>query len=154
MSQFQGGNKVRCVDCTKLSGKTCTAKNTSVSVKKRRSCGMYQFSGEYANSTPLPATYRPHVDKKTKQLMKKLMKMGVIPMDGQRPTAAAPYGIDAPAPSAVNPASFQSTATANIPVVRPLESVGEVAVMRVKDDESQEGTTVVWSPEDAVDAEK
>jgi hypothetical protein len=154
MSKFEGGNKVRCIDCTKLSGKTCTAKSTSVSVKKRRSCSMYQFSGEYTNSTPLPATYTPHVDKKTKQLMKKLMKMGVIPMDGKRPTAAAPYGIDAPEPTALNPAAFQSTATANIPVVRPLESVGEVAVMRVKDDESEEGTTVVWSPEDEENAKK
>lgn len=154
MSQFEGGNKVRCIDCTQLSGKSCTAKKgTTVAIKKRRTCNQYNFKGEFSNSTPLPATYVPHVDKKTKQLMKKLMKMGVIPMDGQRPVqAAAPYGPDAPA--AVNPAAFQSTATANIPVVKPLESVGEAAVMRVKDDDSQEGTTVIWSPEDEENVEK
>jgi hypothetical protein len=149
MSQFDGGNKVRCIDCTQLSGKTCSAKGASVSPKKRRTCGQYNFKGEYENSTPLPATYLPHVDKKTKQLMKRLMKMGVIPTDGQRPVqSAAPYDQEAMAAAPVNPASFQSTATANIPIVRPLESVGEVAVMRVKDDESEEGTTVVWSPDD------
>ncbi len=148
MSQFEGGNKVRCIDCTKLSGKTCTAKNTSVSVKKRRSCGLYQFRGEYANSTPLPATYVPHVDKKTKQLLKKLIKMGVMPMTGDRPVPTIKSDIYEKANAPVNTAAFRTTATAQIPIVQPLESVGEVAVMRTEGDESQEGTTKVWSPED------
>ena len=155
MSQFEGGNKVRCIDCTKLSGKTCTAKNTSVSVKKRRSCGVYQFSGEYANSTPLPATYLPHVDKKTRKMLKKLMQMGVMPMTGDRPVPTIKSDIDEQQEKApVNPAAFQSTATAMIPVVKPLESHGEAAVMRTEGDESQEGTTVVWSPEDGESEEK
>ena len=154
MSQFQGGNKVRCVDCTKLSGKTCTAKNTSVSVKKRRSCGVYQFSGEYVNSTPLPATYLPHVDRKTKQLMKKLMKMGVMPVTGDRPVPTIKSDIYEQANPPVNTSAFQSTATAQIPIVKPLESHGEAAIMRTEGDESQEGTTVVWSPEDGESEEK
>ena len=154
MSQFEGGNKVRCIDCTKLSGKTCTAKSTSVSVKKRRSCGMYQFSGEYANSTPLPATYLPHVDRKTKQLMKKLMKLGVMPATGNRPVPTIKSDIYEKANGPVNTAAFQSTATAAIPIVKPLESHGEAAVMRTEGDESQEGTTVVWSPEDGESEEK
>lgn len=150
MSEFKGGNKVRCVDCTKLSGKTCTAKNTSVSVKKRRLCGQYDFAGEFVNSTPLPATYVPHVDKKTKQLMKRLQKMGVMPMTGNRPTPSVKSDIY----EKVNPDSFSTTATAAIPVVRPLESHGEAAVMRTEGDESQEGTTVVWSPEDEENVEE
>jgi hypothetical protein len=157
MSEFKGGNKVRCVDCTKLSGKTCTAKNTSVSIKKRRSCGQYNFSGEFVNNTPLPSTYLPHVDKKTKQLMRKLQKMGVMPMQtGPRPTPApadGPYGEEA---APINPAAFQSTATAAIPIVKPLESVGEAAsAAPLKIGQGGDPTsTVVWSPEDAVDVDE
>ncbi len=154
MSQFEGGNKVRCVDCTKLSGKTCTAKNTSVSVKKRRSCGQYNFAGEYVNNTPLPATYVPHVDKKTKQMLKKLMKMGVMPMTGDRPTPTIKSDIYEQANPSVNTSAFRTTATAQIPVVKPLESHGEAAIMRTEGDESQEGTTVVWSPEDGESEDK
>jgi hypothetical protein len=154
MAEFKGGNKVRCADCTKLSGKTCTAKSTTVSVKKRRSCGQYNFAGEYVNSTPLPATYVPHVDKKTKQLMKKLMKMGVLPATGQRPAPTIKSEIYEQEKAPINPAAFQSTATAQIPIVKPLESHGEAAVMRTEGDESQEGTTVVWSPEDAENVEE
>jgi hypothetical protein len=154
MSQFEGGNKVRCIDCTKLSVKTCTAKNTSVSVKKRRTCGQYNFAGEYVNSTPLPATYVPHVDKKTKQILKKLMKMGVMPMTGDRPTPTIKSDIYEKANPPANTSAFRTTATAQIPVVKPLESHGEVAIMRTEGDESQEGTTVVWSPEDGESEDK
>lgn len=147
MSQFEGGNKVRCVDCTKLSGKTCTAKKAKVAVKKRRTCTMYNFKGEYQNSTPLPATYVPHVDKKTKQLMKRLMKMGVMPMDGAPTPVPAdnPYGAE---PAPINPAAFQSTATAALPVVKELESVGEEVRHEVDPKHTEEDTTVIWSPED------
>ncbi len=154
MSQFKGGNKVRCIDCTKLSGKTCTAKNTSVSVKKRRICGQYQFSGEYANSTPLSATYVPHVDKKTKQLMKKLIKMGVMPMTGDRPVPTIKSDIYEQANVQANPAAFQSTATAQIPIVKELQSAGQAAGLDLPPSEgSQEGTTAVWSPEDGESGE-
>lgn len=154
MSQFEGGTaKVRCIDCTRLVGTKCGVKKAKVSIKKRRSCSKYNFKGEYENSTPLPATYVPHVDKKTKQLMKKLMKLGVMPVDGQRPLVKdGPYGEQEQ--QVVNPAAYSTTATSQIPVVGDLEAVGEAAIMRVKDDESQEGTTVVWSPEDEESAEK
>lgn len=149
MSQFNGGNKVRCIDCSRLNGTTCSAKSTSVAVKKRRTCSQYKFKGEYENSTPLPSVYVPHVDKATKRLMKKLMKMGVMPMQGTRPHPVEgpnPYGEEAT--PVVNPAAFQTTATALFPEVKPLESVGEEARVEVPNQESQEGTTVVWSPED------
>jgi hypothetical protein len=154
MSQFEGGNKVRCVDCTKLSGKTCVAKSVTVSVKKRRTCGQYNFAGEYVNSTPLPATYVPHVDKKTKRLLKKLMQMGVMPMTGDRPVPTIKSDIYEKNKQVADSAAFRTTATAQIPIVKPLESVGEVAVMRTEGDESQEGTTVVWTPEDGESEDK
>lgn len=154
MSHFEGGNKVRCIDCTKLSGKTCTAKNTSVSVKKRRSCGVYQFSGEYVNSTPLPATYLPHVDKKTKKLLKKLAKMGVMPMTGDRPTPTIKSDIYEQANVPGNIAAFSTTATSQRPTVQPLESHGEAAVMHTEGEGFQEGTALVWSPEDGESEDK
>jgi len=88
------------------------------------------------------------VDKKTKQLLKKLIKMGVMPMTGDRPVPTIKSDIYEKANAPVNTAAFRTTATAQIPIVQPLESVGEVAVMRTEGDESQEGTTKVWSPED------
>jgi hypothetical protein len=153
MAQFEGGNKVRCIDCTKLSGKTCTAKSTSVAVKKRRTCGVYEFKGEYVNSTPLPATYVPHVDKKTKKLMKQLARLGVMPMDGRAPLIQdGPYGDEEQ--KVVNPAAFSTTATAQIPVVRELESVGEGVKLEVDPELTNEDTTVVWSPEDGEKTEE
>jgi hypothetical protein len=151
MAQFEGGNKVRCADCTKLSGKTCTAKNTSVAVKKRRACGQYNFAGEYVNNTPLPTTYMPPVDKKTARLMRKLMKMGVLPMTGDRPVPTIKSDIYDPDNAPINPAAFQTTATAADPVVMPEEHVGEIASDEVK---AGEGTTVMWSPEGAESEEK
>ncbi len=155
MSQFEGGNKVRCTDCTRLVGiKWCGAKSSSVAVKKRRSCNKYNFKGEYKNSEPLPATYVPHVDKKTKQLMKKLIKMGVMPMTGDLPIPAIKSDIyEQHVKAPIGPAAFQSTATAQVPVVKPLESVGE-AVDLPSNEGSQEGTTLVWSPEDGESEEK
>lgn len=147
MSQFKGGNKVRCVDCTKLSGNICSAKKTSVAVKKRRTCNQYNFKGEFSNSTPLPATYVPYVDKKTKKLMKRLMNMGVLPMDGARPAIQdGPYGEEEQ--KVVNPAAFSTTATAQIPVVQELESVGEAVRDEIDPSLVEEDTTLVWSPED------
>lgn len=156
MSQFEGGNKVRCIDCTKLSGKNCIAKNTTVAVKKRRTCGQYNFTGEYVNNNPLPTTYVPPVDKKTRRLLNKLMKMGVMPMTGDRPVPAIKSDIYDQEKVLANPAPFQSTATAPLPVVMPLESVGEAAPepQPLPRGKVEEGTTVVWSPEDAESEEK
>ena len=149
MAQFEGGNKVRCADCTKLSGKTCTAKNTAVAIKKRRACGQYNFAGEYVNNTPLPTTYMPPVDKKAERLMRKLMKMGFLPMTGDRPVPSIKSDIYDPDKASINPAAFQTTATAPTSVVMPLESVGEAAPgpQPLDHGESEKGTTVVWSPE-------
>jgi len=81
MSQFEGGKfKVRCIDCTKLSGSHCEAKNTAVSPKKKRLCGQYNFKGEYENSTPAEAVYIPHVDPKTLKTLKRLAKLGILPL--------------------------------------------------------------------------
>jgi hypothetical protein len=88
------------------------------------------------------------VDKKTKRLLKKLMQMGVMPMTGDRPAPTIKSDIYEKNKQVADSAAFRTTATAQIPIVKPLESVGEVAVMRTEGDESQEGTTVVWSPED------
>jgi len=81
MSQFEGGkSRVRCVDCTKLSGTQCSAKGTKVSPKKRRVCPSYEFKGEYTNRVPADAVYMPHMDSKTRKMIKRLLKMGVIPV--------------------------------------------------------------------------
>ena len=95
MAQFTGGRKVRCTDCTKLSGKSCSVKQVKVSLKKRRLCDLYEFKGEYANRTPVDAMYVPHVDKKTRKLMKKLMDLGVVPVqDGvPMPSSTATAGV-------------------------------------------------------------
>lgn len=156
MSQFEGGNKVRCIDCTNLSGKTCTTKNTTVAVKKRRICSQYNFTGEYVNNNPLPTTYVPPIDKKARRLLNKLMKMGVMPMTGDRPSPAIKSDIYDQEKVLTSSASFQSTATAPLPVVMPLESVGEAAPesQPLLQGEFEKGTTMVWSPEDAESEEK
>jgi hypothetical protein len=84
MSQFEGGKfKVRCIDCTKLSGSHCEAKNTTISPKKKRLCGQYNFKGEYENSTPAESIYIPHVEKKTLKMLKRLAKLGVLPVSDE-----------------------------------------------------------------------
>ena len=81
MSQFEGSKvKVRCTDCSKLSGIHCIAKNTTVSPKKKRVCSTYVFKGEYENRIPAAAIYMPHIDKKTKKMIKRLLDMGVVPV--------------------------------------------------------------------------
>lgn len=84
MSQFEGSKlKVRCTDCTKLSGTHCVAKNTKVTPKKKRLCGVYEFKGEYDNRTPAESIYLPHVDKKTLKMLKRLAKLGVLPVSDE-----------------------------------------------------------------------
>lgn len=131
MSQFKGGNKVRCVDCTclvRLNGNTCGVKGASVSINKRRVCNKYNFKGEYENSAPLPATRVPFVDKKTRKLLKKLQKLGVM--------SGTPDSYPATPPSA----AFHSTATADIPVVGETQSA-PTSVPDPADD------PIIWTPE-------
>jgi hypothetical protein len=81
MSQFEGGKlRVRCTDCTKLSGNQCTVKKTKVAPKKKRLCHLYEFKGEYENRTPVEASYVPYMDNKTKRLIKRLLKLGIVPV--------------------------------------------------------------------------
>jgi hypothetical protein len=141
MSQFNGGPKVRCIDCTRLSVNRCTVKDVKVSSKKRRVCKQYDFKGEFVNRTPADSIYVPYVDKNTKRLMKRLSKLGILPVTGERPSADAdPYvgvGLNT---------MVQSTATAAIPVVGDLEAVPEYVA---PPDELEEVT--VWTPEDTSD---
>lgn len=141
MSQFEGGKgKVRCVDCTKLSGNRCTAKDTKVSPKKRRNCGVYEFKGEYENRTPAEAVYIPHMDKKQIKMIKRLLEMGIIPVsdegdvevqDGFARTKSLPM-----------PAT---TATASLVGVRSEEDP-----ILYKPVEGEEGpdTKIIWTPGD------
>lgn len=79
MSQFNGGkNRVRCVDCTLLSGNLCSSKGVGVAPKKRRTCSTYQFKGEFQNSEPLPGTYVPQIDKSTRRLIRQMVELGII----------------------------------------------------------------------------
>lgn len=78
MAEFVGSsNKVRCADCTKLLGNKCTAKSAKVSPKKRRTCSLYEFKGAFENRTPLESVYVPYMDKNTRRMLKKLMKLGL-----------------------------------------------------------------------------
>jgi len=82
MSKFEGNKfKVRCTDCSHLSDNKCARKGVSVSPKKRRICSLYDFKGEYANRESLPSSYVPHMDKKTRRMVRKLLNMGVVPVD-------------------------------------------------------------------------
>lgn len=81
MSQFEGNKrKVRCADCTKWVESRCVAKDVKVSPKKKRICPIYEFKGEYENRTPAEARYMPHVDKKTRRTIRKLVELGIIPV--------------------------------------------------------------------------
>jgi hypothetical protein len=92
MSQFEGGNKVRCADCSRLAGNRCGAKNTKVSVKKRRKCDTYVFKGQYENRQPSEATYVPYTDKKIRKMIKRLIKLGIMPVREDGSLASRPCG--------------------------------------------------------------
>ena len=84
MSQFNGGkNKVRCVDCTLLSGNMCTSKRIGVSPKKRRACTTYKFKGEFQNSEPIEGMYLPQIDKSTRRLIRKMVELGIIKVNDE-----------------------------------------------------------------------
>ena len=95
MSQFQGSNtRVRCIDCARLDGNTCLAKRGTVAPKKRRTCGQYQFKGEYVNRTSAEGIYIPPVDKKTKRMINKLLRLGIVPVSGNsQPVVLGPDGV-------------------------------------------------------------
>lgn len=81
MSEFGGGKvKVRCVDCTHLSGRHCGLKDAKVSPKKHRTCGVYNFKGEYVNRTSPPAMYIPNLDKYTQRTIRKLVQANIFPV--------------------------------------------------------------------------
>lgn len=144
MTKFAGGKfQVRCVDCTKLSGNYCLAKNTNVKPKKKRTCTTYNFKGEYENRTPADAIYVPPVDKKTVQLMKKLMKMGVLTVKADGTPQLDEFE---PGKTLIMPVS---TATAGLVGVKPVDDPLNYQVQQQvpKEDEPQEDQ-LIWTPKD------
>lgn len=124
MSQFEGSKiKVRCADCSKLSGNRCTAKNTTVAVKKKRLCSIYEFKGEYQNRTPAEAIYVPHVDKKTRKMIRKLLDLGVIPVsgDGTPQTFTKTKELPMPSTTAV-PAGVDNKEEEDSPLYKPSDA--------------------------------
>ncbi len=110
MPEFTGeAGRVRCVDCTSLSGKHCARKNTSVAPKKRRTCSVYTFKGEYVNRTPPETMYLPYVDKGTRRLIRRMQRLGIIPV-AESPDQEGGYKA-VPMP--------RSTATAGVLNVKP-----------------------------------
>jgi hypothetical protein len=137
MSQFTGeGRRIRCIDCLHLQGKTCVGRKDTptVSPKKKRNCTTYDFKGEYQNSTPPESVYVPHVDPKTRQLMKKLMKLGVVPVSDEDLRESGMKRIAMPA----------STATAIIPgtEVQEFASMGSQSSEDKREEES-----LIWTPD-------
>jgi hypothetical protein len=152
MSEFAGGKfKVRCVDCTCLRGNKCTTKRSKVSIKKRRICTEYNFKGEFDNRDPSAAVYLPHVDAKTRKTLKKLMKMGVLSNSSNSPIPP-PAPVEAMTPYAPTSPDFKSTATAQIPVLGPLQSPTGKVGDGVED--MSDIDTVIWTPEDGESEEK
>jgi hypothetical protein len=138
MGQFKGSNiRVRCVDCVKLDGTRCSAKDTSVAPKKRRVCSTYVFKGEYENRTPAEGIYMPPMDKKTRKMIEKLIRMGVVPVadDGTVETR----GGFARTKTLPMPAS---TATASLLGVKPQEDPA-----LYQDIELPEEETRIWGPD-------
>lgn len=136
MAQFTGGRRVRCVDCLYLQGNKCAGrkKTPTVSPKKKRGCATYSFKGEYQNSTPLEAMYVPHIDPKTKKLMKKLMKLGVVPVTNRDLEQGGMRQIQMPA----------STATARV-LGTEITSVGVDSID--PGDIVEEKQSFIWTPD-------
>jgi len=125
MGEFTGGGtKVRCVDCTHLSGTRCARKAAPVSPKKRRICGVYDFKGEYVNRTSPQAMYMPNVDKSVQRLLRKLLRNNIIPV----PAAGKEYKqFEMP----------KSTATAGVLQYGAPERVAEQAVLPGSEEENE-----------------
>lgn len=138
MSQFTGGNKVRCVDCAHLSGNMCGKKSISVSPKKRRSCGVYSFKGEYENRNPPPSMYMPHVDKKTRQMIRRLIELGIVPVREDGSMAFHPDG------TALTPQTVEmprSTATASVLETKATEQ------KQLSGNEPSPEEPLIWTPD-------
>jgi len=142
MSQYQGSNlKVRCVDCVKLSGEICTAKKSNVAPKKRRICPSYQFRGEFNNRQPLQSIYLPPVDKETMKMLKKLMKMGIMPTADSGNLRVTPDG------QVLHSQKFdmpKSTATASVVGMKSNEDALLSNPNKLANSEEE---TAIWSPD-------
>ncbi len=127
MAQFTGGRRVRCVDCLYLQGNKCTGrkKTPTVSPKKKRDCATYSFKGEYQNSTPLEAVYLPHIDPKTKKLMKKLMKLGVVSVTDRDLEQGGMRKIQMPASTATAQLLGTEITTVGVDSIDPGDTVEE-----------------------------
>ena len=92
MSEFSGSkNKVRCVDCTNLSGNHCLAKKVKVAPRKRRVCKKYNFAGEYDNRETMYGRYVPNVDRNTRRLLQRFANLGIQPVsEGQSSLITVP----------------------------------------------------------------
>ncbi len=121
MGEFTGGGvKVRCIDCTHLSGTQCARKKTKVGPKKHRTCSVYDFKGEYVNRESPPAMYIPNVDKSTLRLLRRLYESGILTAGGQESKR-----VEMP----------RSTATANVLQYGDPERVGGQAVLPGSEEE-------------------
>ena len=113
MGEFTGaGGKVRCVDCSYLAGPRCSKKDSKVAARKRRTCPVYDFKGEYVNRTSPEALHVPYVDKSTRRLVRKMMKLGIVPVSAA--TEEEPVYKAVPMP--------RSTATATTLTVGPQQT--------------------------------
>jgi hypothetical protein len=61
------------------------------------------FKGEYSNSTPLESVYVPYIDPKTKKLMKRLARLGVVPGTGREMKEAGAGRLVIPTSTATSP---------------------------------------------------
>ena len=128
MSLFKGSNYlVRCVDCVNFTGSHCSLKKSKVSPKKKRTCDIYAFKGEYHNRTPAEATYVPYVDPGTRKLIKKLARLGVL-SNYEHP---------------VHPRQFKTTANSDTLKMGEAVRLGEAAIIP---DLPQEEETIIWTP--------
>ncbi len=131
MSEFTGaGNKVRCVDCVSLSGKHCVKKNTGVAPKKKRTCAVYSFKGEYINRTSPEAMYIPYVDQGTRRLIRKMQKLGIVPVAESEGPEGGYKAVPMP----------RSTATAGVLNVKPQASPEQAGP-------EEQGCTTTENPE-------
>ncbi len=130
MSEFTGErNRVRCVDCNYLSGTHCSKKNIKVAPRKRRTCAVYGFKGEYTNRTSPEAMYIPYVDGSTRRLLRKMIKMGIVPVAHSPENDSQYKGIPMP----------RTTATAGVLSVKPEHVPGEVGP-------EDQGITTILNP--------
>lgn len=125
MSEFTGsGVKVRCTDCTHLSGTHCVRKKTKVGPKKHRTCNVYDFKGEYVNRTSPQAMYIPNVSKSTRRLLRKMFEAGILTARGD-PDSTKTFSMP------------KSTATAGVLQYGAPEHVGEQAVSPGSEEEDE-----------------